>query len=222
MNVPLSKKEKIKILNTEDLYGIMQQVLLREDKIDQDREHFWVIGLANNNRILFIELVSMGSVNKTIVEPMEVFSLALQKRAVHLILCHNHPSGDLTPSAEDKDLTDRLIQVGLIVNLPVLDHQIISTKGYLSFEYTGLMAQLRNSIKYVPSFEMAKRFRTEAAAIMDKREVEFQALIKNMEGQLQQKQEKLRASALTMKKAGMALAVIAEVTGLSLEEVEGL
>jgi DNA repair protein RadC len=73
----------------------MQQILLREDKIDQNREHFWVIGLANNNRILFIELVSLGTVNRTLVEPMEVYSLALQKRAVKIILCHNHPSGIL-------------------------------------------------------------------------------------------------------------------------------
>jgi len=54
MNVHLSDEEKIKVLNGNDLYGIIQRILLREEKIDQDREHFWVVGLANSNRILFI------------------------------------------------------------------------------------------------------------------------------------------------------------------------
>src|SRR3989338_5228478 len=98
MNVPLSNEEKIKILNGDDLYGIMQRVLLREEKIDRNKEHFWIIGLENNNRMLFIELVSLGSVNTTIAEPMEVFSFALQKQAVKIILVHNHPSGELLPS----------------------------------------------------------------------------------------------------------------------------
>jgi DNA repair protein RadC len=95
---------------------------LREEKIDHDGEHFWVVGLANNNRILFIELISLGAVNATIAEPMEVFSLAPQKRSVRIILVHNHPSGELMPSEADKDSTDRIFQVGRIVNLEVYDY----------------------------------------------------------------------------------------------------
>ena len=68
--------------------------------------------------------------NSTIAEPMEVFSFALQKQAVKVILVHNHPSGDLTPSEADKDLSDRLIQVGIIVNVPIVDHFIISERSY--------------------------------------------------------------------------------------------
>ncbi|NQY01480.1 MAG: JAB domain-containing protein, partial [Flavobacteriaceae bacterium] len=147
MNIKLTEAERIKILNSDDLYGIMQKILLREQKIDQNREHFWVIGLENNNRILFIELISLGTVNKTFAEPMEVFSLALQKRAVSIILCHNHPSGELKPSNEDKDITDRLIQVGIIVDLKVIDHLIISNKSYLSFKDIGLLQELEKSTK---------------------------------------------------------------------------
>jgi len=88
MDVKLTEKQKIKILNSDDIYVIMQQVLLRENKIDLNREHFWVIGLTNNNLVLFIELISLGTVDKTFAEPMEVFSFALQKRAVKIILCH--------------------------------------------------------------------------------------------------------------------------------------
>ncbi|NVK64878.1 MAG: hypothetical protein HWE22_09840 [Flavobacteriales bacterium] len=55
MNIQLTDEEKIKVLNGDDLYGIMQKILLRAERIDRDREHFWIVGLANNNRILFIE-----------------------------------------------------------------------------------------------------------------------------------------------------------------------
>jgi len=71
MTVELSDEQRIKILNADDLFQIMSKILNRENKIDRDKEHFWVVGLANNLKILFIELVSLGTVNSTIVEPME-------------------------------------------------------------------------------------------------------------------------------------------------------
>jgi DNA repair protein RadC len=153
MSIKLTEAEKIKVLNSDDLYAIMQKVLLRESKIDQDREHFWVIGLSTSNRLLFIELVSKGTINKTLVDPMEVFSLALQKRAVKIMLVHNHPSGELKPSEKDINITDRLIQVGLIVDTVVLDHLIISDKSYLSFADNGLLEQLKESKKWVPRYK---------------------------------------------------------------------
>ena len=112
MNVKLTASEKIRILNSTDIYDVMQKVLMRENKIDRNKEHFWIIGLANNNKILYIELISLGTIKSTLVEPMEVFSIALQKRSVKVILVHNHPSGELLPSEQDKDLTDRLQQIG--------------------------------------------------------------------------------------------------------------
>lgn len=202
MNVELTKNERIKILNSDDIYGIMQRILLREDKIDQNREHFWVIGLENNNRILFIELISLGTVNKAIVEPMEVFSFALQKRAVKIMLCHNHPSGELIPSSEDKDITDRLIQVGIIVNCHVIDHLIITPTTYLSFENTGLIVELKLSTKYVPPYVLEQRIADEASEIAKMREKE--SIAKNM-----------------MDK-GLGDEVIAEVTGLSLDEIKNI
>ncbi len=169
MDIELTEEEKIKILNSDDLYGIMQRILLRENKIDQNREHFWVIGLENNNRILFIELLSLGTVNQSLVKPMEVFSLALQKRAVHIILCHNHPSGELKPSMVDKDITDRLIQVGMIINTEVLDHLIISTKSYMSFVDTGLFDELKKSRKYILADVLEERIKKEATEIAENR-----------------------------------------------------
>jgi len=202
MDIKLTKEERIKILNSDDIYGIMQRILLRENKIDQNREHFWVIGLENNNRILFIELISLGTVNKTIAEPMEVFSFALQKRAVKIVLCHNHPSGELKPSEADKDTSDKLIQVGIIVDTQVLDHLIISDKSYLSFNDIGLLDELKLSTKYVPKYVLEQRIKKEATEIAEtKKAIEI---------------------AKQLKRKGIDENTIAESTGLSLKEVEKL
>jgi len=202
MDIELTQEERIKILNSDDIYGIMQKILLRESKIDQNREHFWVIGLENNNRILFIELISLGTVNKTLAEPMEVYSLALQKRAVKIILCHNHPSGELTPSDADKDITDKLIQVGLIVNTPVTDHLIITLNSYLSFKNIGLLEELEQSTKYVPKYELERRIKKEASEIAKRK-------------------EKIEI-AKQLKRKGIDNETIAFSTGLTIEEVEKL
>ncbi|WP_240491783.1 JAB domain-containing protein [Flavivirga aquatica] len=154
----MTEKTKIKIQDADDIYGVMQRILLREQKVDRGREHFWTISLDNANKILNIELVSMGSFKATIVEPMEVFSIPLQKRAVKLILVHNHPSGTLKPSEADKDITDHMIQVGRIMKVPVLEHLIITESTCYSFAATGLLKELEASTKYVPAFELKRRF----------------------------------------------------------------
>jgi DNA repair protein RadC len=169
MQVKLAETEKIRVLNSEDIYSVMQRILLREKKIERNKEHFWIIGLAQNSRILYIELISVGTINQTIVEPMEVFSIALQKRTVKVILVHNHPSGGVRPSEEDKDITDRLIQVGNIINIKVLDHLIITDKTYNSFSDTGLMHELERSTKYVPKYILQQRLKKEAEEIGEKR-----------------------------------------------------
>jgi DNA repair protein RadC len=109
MNVRLSKDQKVKIGSSGNIYKIMQQVLLRENKYGITKEHFWVVGLGLDNRIIYIELVSLDGVNSATVNPNEVFTLAAQRGVPKLILVHNHPSGTLDPTEEDKDLTDRLI-----------------------------------------------------------------------------------------------------------------
>ncbi len=133
---------------------------------------------------------------------MEVFSFALQKRAVRIILCHNHPSGELKPSEEDKNISDRLIQVGIIVNTEVLDHLIISDKNYLSFADTGLLNELKKNTKYVPKYVLEQQIRKEAVEIANnKKTVEI---------------------AKELKRNGVDNETIALSTGLSLMEIEKL
>jgi len=196
----------------------MQEILLREEKIDQEKEHLWMIGLALNNRILYIELISMGSVKATTVEPMNVFRVAVLKGAVNVILAHNHPSGELKPSDTDKDTTDRLLQVGLILNIKVIDHLIISVKSYLSFADTGLLAELEKSTKWVPQYQLIERIKKEEKKIRD------QAVKVEREKAKEDKAKAVKKEKLDiakgMKKKGYKIADITELTGLTKDEIE--
>lgn len=205
MNIKISDEDRIRVLNGDDVYGIMQRILLRSDKIDRDREHFWIVGLATNNRILFIELISLGSINATIAEPMDVFSLALQKRAHRVILVHNHPNGELQPSEQDKDLTDNLIQAGRIVNTEVFDHLIITERSFLSFRETGLLATLNKSLKYVPPYEVEQRMKDRANEIAERSAILAKSEI-----------------VLSMLTQSLTVKEISKFTGLSVEEIEML
>ena len=215
MTIELSDQQKIKLLNSNDIYSVMQEILLREEKIDQEKEHFWMIGLANNNRIQYIELVSLGSVNATTVEPMNVFRIAVMKGAVKVVMVHNHPSGELRPSDVDKNLTDRLIQVGLILNIQVIDHLIISVRSYLSFADVGLIKELEQSTQWVPHFELIDRIRQEEKKI--RAEAIKLTAKKNLEKGV--KKGKLD-TAKEMIKKGYSINEIVELTGLQVREIE--
>jgi DNA repair protein RadC len=150
--------EKIKIEHASDIYQIMQLVLKREEKVNKGREHFWVISLNNGNRIINLELISLGNATSTIVEPMEVLSIPLQKKAAGLVLVHNHPSGNIKPSEEDKDITNRLIQACKIMRTPVLDHVIITEHSYYSFKDSGLLSLLEENTKYMMPYDLEKQY----------------------------------------------------------------
>lgn len=161
MNIKLTEKDKIRVSNPDDIYGIMQRILLRENKIDREKEHFWIVGMNAAAMILYIELVSMGSVRSTLVEPMNVFRVAILKGATRVIAVHNHPSGTMRASKEDEDCTDKLIQVGRIIDIKLEDHLIISPTTYISFKDMGLMDTLGKSIKYVPTYQLIDSIRRE-------------------------------------------------------------
>ncbi len=148
MNVRLTQEQKIKILNSDNVFKIMQQVLLRENKIRRNQEHFWIVGLDTKNKLLFVELISLGATNSVQISPPEIFRMAIHKLAIKMILVHNHTSGDLKPSQEDLDLTDRMIKTGQLINIEVIDHLIISENKYLSFVDKGIFNELRYSGKY--------------------------------------------------------------------------
>ena len=109
---------------------------------NEKREVFRVLMLDKRLRIINAKDVSGGVLDKTLVHPREVFSPAVRELAYAVIVAHNHPSGELEPSEEDIRLTDRLIEAGEIIGIPVLDHFIVSRRGFTSFCGSGIMARL--------------------------------------------------------------------------------
>ena len=128
----------------ESITDIMQAILEREDEIDKDKEHFWSIGLDTRNKIKYIELVSLGTLNASLIHPRETFRLAVMKGVASIVVCHNHPSGELMPSKDDLGITQRLIKAGEILSINLLDHLIIAKKKpgykqYYSWKKEGLI-----------------------------------------------------------------------------------
>ena len=105
--------------------------------LDQHREH--VVGLYLNARlnVIKVELISLGTINTSIVHPREVFRPALVGRAAGMILLHNHPSGDVEPSEDDLKITDRLKKVGEILGIELYDHIIFSGDKFASLKERG-------------------------------------------------------------------------------------
>ena len=100
---------------------------------DELREHAVVIWLDGRQHVMGWEAVAIGSLNEAVVHPREVFREAIRKGAASIALVHNHPSGDSEPSQEDRELTRRLIAVGNLVGIPLLDHVILGDGNYYSF-----------------------------------------------------------------------------------------
>jgi DNA repair protein RadC len=113
--------------------------VLRAHIGDSDREHFDALLLDTRNRVVGVHCVSVGSLNASVVHPREVFKAAILANAAAVILGHNHPSGDESPSAEDTALTQRLKQAGEILGIPVLDHLVLGESAFHSFRERGLL-----------------------------------------------------------------------------------
>lgn len=115
--------------------------LLRPLLRDADREHFFAMLLSTKNHVLAIELISVGSLSASIVHPREVFKRAIIRSAAAVILVHNHPSGDTTPSAEDVELTRRLVSAGALLGIRVLDHLVLGDSSYVSLSELGQLSE---------------------------------------------------------------------------------
>ncbi len=106
---------------------------------DEPVEKFCVLCLNNKNAVAHWQCVSMGTINETIVHPREVFRPAVMSGAKSIILCHNHPSGNIDPSEQDMRTTEKLQKAGDILGIDVLDHIIIGGENYFSMAENGYM-----------------------------------------------------------------------------------
>jgi DNA repair protein RadC len=119
---------KYTIDGSEKVYQLMKGKLQ-----DLQFEQFWLLTLTTKNEVISQHRISDGGVSGTLADPKRIFSLALDDLASHVILLHNHPSGNLSPSQSDLRLTTKLINAGKILDITVLDHVIIAHTGYYSF-----------------------------------------------------------------------------------------
>lgn len=121
------------IVNPKDVW------LLMKDEVQKKKEYFIVFYLNTRNQIIQKEIISIGSLSSSIAHPREVFEPAVRHHAGQIILSHNHPSGDSTPSQEDIATTKRLVQAGEILGIEVLDHVIVTKETFVSMREKMMM-----------------------------------------------------------------------------------
>ena len=125
--------ESIKIKDAQDVLPLIGDIAGKK------QEYFICISLNGANEVIERRIVTVGLLNKTQVHPREVFADVISDRAASVIFSHNHPSGELKPSNSDLKIQDQLTDAGKILGINVLDHIIISKKGYYSFQEEGLI-----------------------------------------------------------------------------------
>jgi len=133
-------KENIEgaINSPKKIANVLRTVLDSESKLDQDKEHFWTIGLNSDLSIKYIDLISLGILDKTIAHPREIFRLAILQGIKSIIIAHNHPSGKIEFSAEDLKITKQIKKAGEIVGINMLDHLIVTKNSYNSYIKSGV------------------------------------------------------------------------------------
>ncbi len=126
-----------KITGSRSVYEFLIQVWDRD--LIEYQEQFCLLFLSRFNYIIAFNFVSTGGTAGTVVDPKMVFQAALLCNASSIILAHNHPSGNLTPSEQDKRLTERLTRIARDLDIPVLDHMIVTKESYMSFADEGIL-----------------------------------------------------------------------------------
>ena len=122
------------IEKSKDIYNIFYDELK-----DKKKEHLYILMLDSRNSIINHKLISVGTVNQSLIHPREIFLEAVKESAYAIILVHNHPFGDSKPSQEDKLITEKIKNAGELMDVKLIDHVIISKEGYYSFNENGLI-----------------------------------------------------------------------------------
>lgn len=135
----LQKPMPTKILNPEDAYQAAKEALLRIGRTHQ--ECFLVLMLTVKNSLIDVHLATMGTLTSAPVNPREVFRPCIRRSCSNVIFAHNHPSGDPTPSDQDRGITDRLISAGDLIGIEVLDHIILGDDTFVSLKEDRLFRQ---------------------------------------------------------------------------------
>ena len=123
----LQNKKSILLLSPQDVWNELKDIR------DNKKEHFVIFFLDSRNQEIKREVVSVGSLNTNLVHPREVFEPAVRHLAAQVIIAHNHPAGDPSPSQEDSDITKQLVDAGKLLGIEIKDHVIVSKSNFFSF-----------------------------------------------------------------------------------------
>jgi DNA repair protein RadC len=155
MPMVLLRYTNIKIGHAAKVANIFQDLLRLEDGIDQDKEHFYVMHVDSRQQINMVELVAIGTLTYIAIHPRETYRRAVIEGTYSIIVAHNHPSGDVTPSKADIEVTNKLCRAGEMLLIPLLDHLIFTPTGFYSF----LKNKKHSSLQKDPlcQYQIAKR-----------------------------------------------------------------
>jgi len=129
----LQNKQSVLLLSPQDVWDQLKDIR------DNKKEHFVIFFLDARNQEIKREIISVGSLNANLVHPREVFEPAVRHLAAHIIIAHNHPAGDPSPSQEDSDITKQLVDAGKLLGIDVKDHVIVSKTNHFSFKEHKLL-----------------------------------------------------------------------------------
>ncbi len=135
----LMVKEEAARLDIDSITNAQNVFTLLHDYSTQDREHFLLVTLDGASKVINKRVIHIGTLNQSLVHPREVFRPAILDNAAGIIIAHNHPSGTLEASRADIQITNRLKEVSKLVGIDLLDHVILSEKGFYSFNEEGLL-----------------------------------------------------------------------------------
>jgi DNA repair protein RadC len=124
----------IHITHSQQVAKVFLDLLLLEDAVDRDKEHFYGMHLDVRNRVKLVELVSLGTLTSSLVHPRETFRRAVMQGAHSILVAHNHPSGMVDPSDEDRKVTTLLLEAGKLLGITLLDHLIFTPTSFYSFK----------------------------------------------------------------------------------------
>lgn len=129
----VSKKVNVILLSPQDVWNEMKEIR------NSTKEHFYIIYLDTRHQKINKDLISIGTLNASLVHPREVFEPAIKNLAAAIILVHNHPSSNTDPSDADFNITKKLVEAGKLLDIEVIDHVIISSTSWFSFKEKGLI-----------------------------------------------------------------------------------
>lgn len=205
-------KEAMKCHSTEDAYKIFKYILKYEKYELKDQEHFWIMGIDSNYFVACIYIAAIGSDNRFIIDPVEMFATAINHKSRVIVLAHNHPNQEyIEPSEADINLTNRLYHACKPFGLLVLDHIIISDNNYLSLLRNGNMSEILEMRKYKPYNEIKDDLDKEKRKHGEE---------KMLEGINKGKREEKIETVNNLLKLNLSIEDIIKVTGFTIDDIE--